>query len=71
MINRILTKLVDATPYKMWYNKKLVLSHVKVWNYPIYMKKTTLDELESKFDKRIFVGYPKESLGYYFYNPLE
>ena len=29
------------------------------------------DKLGAKSDKCLFVGYPKETLGYYFYNPLE
>ena len=29
------------------------------------------DKLESKSDKCIFVGYPKEIKGYYFYKPSE
>ncbi|KAL2542000.1 Uncharacterized protein Adt_02978 [Abeliophyllum distichum] len=29
------------------------------------------DKLEAKSDKCLFVGYPKETVGYYFYNPIE
>ena len=29
------------------------------------------DKLEARFDKRLFVGYPKETKGYQFYNTLE
>ena len=29
------------------------------------------DKLGAKSNKCLFVGYPKETLGYYFYNPLE
>ena len=29
------------------------------------------DKLGAKSDKCLFVGYPKETIGYYFYNPLE
>ena len=29
------------------------------------------DKLEAKSDKCLFVGYPKKTIGYYFYNPLE
>ena len=35
------------------------------------MKQTISDKLESKFDKCLFVGYPKETRGYQFYNTLE
>ena len=29
------------------------------------------DKLEAKFGKCLFVGYPKETIGYQLYNPLE
>ena len=29
------------------------------------------DKLEAKSDKCLFVGYPKETIGYQFYNTLE
>ena len=32
------------------------------------MKHQILDKLAPKFDKCLFVGYPKETKGYYFYN---
>ena len=35
------------------------------------MKRDTLDKLQPRTTKCIFVGYPKETLGYYFYNPVE
>ena len=35
------------------------------------MKQTVLDNLEVKSDKCLFVGYPKEMIGYQFYNTLE
>ena len=30
-----------------------------------------LDKLAPKTEKCLFVGYPKETKGYYFYNPTE
>ena len=35
------------------------------------MKQTISNKLEAKFDKCLFVGYPKEMIGYQFYNTLE
>ncbi|KAJ9546463.1 hypothetical protein OSB04_019006 [Centaurea solstitialis] len=37
----------------------------------VYVKRTTSEKLKPKSDKCIFVGYPKNSMGYYFYNPSE
>ena len=31
LLNRVPSKSVDKTPYEMWYNKKLVLAHIKIW----------------------------------------
>ncbi|GJY04528.1 retrotransposon protein, putative, ty1-copia subclass, partial [Tanacetum coccineum] len=35
------------------------------------VKRDTLDKLQQRSVKCIFVGYPKETMGYYFYFPLE
>ena len=44
---------------------------MKVWGYPAYVKWILLDKLEAKSDKCLFVRYPKETMGYQFYNSLE
>ena len=35
------------------------------------MKRNESDKLEARSDKYNFVGYPKKTKGYFFYNPLE
>ncbi|KAJ9539456.1 hypothetical protein OSB04_032189 [Centaurea solstitialis] len=37
----------------------------------VYVKRPTSEKLKPKSDKCIFVGYPKTTVGYYFYNPTE
>ena len=71
ILNRVPSKSVDVTPYEIWTNKKPYLSHMKVWGCPTYVKLILLDNLEAKSDKCLFVGYPKETMGYHFYNALE
>ena len=71
ILNRVSSKSVEVTPYEIWTNKKPYLSHIKVWGCLAYVKQTVLDKLEAKSDKRLFVGYPKETIGYQFYNTLE
>ena len=44
---------------------------MKVWDYPAYVKRMVSNKLEVKFNKCLFVGYPKEMIGYQFYNTLE
>ena len=55
----------------MWCDKKPVLAHIKIWGWPAYVKHIESDKLGAKSDKCLFVGYPKETRGYYFYNSLE
>ena len=44
---------------------------MKVWGCPAYVKQMMSDKLEAKSNKCLFVGYPKETIGYQFYNTLE
>ncbi|PKI49661.1 hypothetical protein CRG98_029906 [Punica granatum] len=47
------------------------MSFLKIWGYEVYVKRLFSDKLGPKSDKYYFVGYPKETRGYYFYNPIE
>ena len=71
LLNRVPSKSVDKTPYEMWCNKKPVLALIKIWGCPAYVKHIVSDKLEAKSDKCLFVGYPKETKGYYFYHASE
>src|SRR5215216_656043 len=44
---------------------------LKVWGCDAFVKRLQSDKLTPKSDKYIFVGYPRETLGYYFYNREE
>ena len=44
---------------------------MKVWGCPGYVKWTVSYKLEDKSNKFLFIGYPKESIRYQFYNTLE
>jgi hypothetical protein len=70
-LNRVPSKSVIKTPYEMWIGKTLILSFLKIWGCEVYVKKLQSDKLTPKLDKCIFVGYPKETLRYYFYNLSE
>ena len=71
ILNRVPSKSVEVTPYEIWTNKKPYLSYMKVWGCLAYVKKTISDKLEARSDKCLYVGYPKETRGYQFYNTLE
>nr|GEW72405.1 retrovirus-related Pol polyprotein from transposon TNT 1-94 [Tanacetum cinerariifolium] len=64
------TKKVEKTPYKVWHGKAPKLSYLKVWGCEALVKRDTLtkpNKLEPRSIKCIFVGYPKEKMGYSFY----
>ncbi|KAL8097695.1 hypothetical protein AgCh_030709 [Apium graveolens] len=67
LLNKVPSKSVPQTPYEIWKERKPSLKHVKIWGCPAYVKKVDPDKLESRSVKYNFVGYPKETLGYYFY----
>ena len=64
---KVPSKSVDKTSYEIWTGCKLVLSHLRVWGCPTYVKCLKTDKLGLKFDKCLFIGYPKKIKGYYFY----
>nr|GEX63988.1 hypothetical protein [Tanacetum cinerariifolium] len=71
ILNMVPTKKVDKTPYELWHGKVPNLSYLKVLGYEACVKRHTPDKLQQRFVKCIFVGYPKETMGYYFYYPSE
>ena len=66
-LNRVPSKSIAKTPYEMWTGKTPSLSFLKIWGCEAYVKRLQSDKLGPKSDKCIFVGYTKETLGYYFY----
>nr|GEV35530.1 retrotransposon protein, putative, Ty1-copia subclass [Tanacetum cinerariifolium] len=71
ILNMVPTKKVDKTPYEIWHGKAPNLSYLKVWGCEAYVKRDSADKLHQRSVKCIFVGYPKETMGYYFYFPPE
>ncbi|GJT50144.1 retrotransposon protein, putative, ty1-copia subclass [Tanacetum coccineum] len=74
ILNMVPTKKVDKTTYEVWHEQDPKLSYLKVWGCEAIVKRDTLtklDKLEPRSIKCIFVGYPKETMGYSFYYPPE
>ena len=71
ILNNVPSKSVAKTPYEIWTGRKPTISHLRVWGCPAYFKRLESDKLGPKSDRCLFVGYPKESKGYYFYLPEE
>jgi hypothetical protein len=59
------------TPYELWFGKKPKLPFLKVWGCDAYVKRLQPDKLEPKAEKCVFIGYPKETIGYTFYHRSE
>ena len=70
-LNRAPSKSVETTPYELWFGKKPKLSFFKVWGCDAYVKNFQHDKLEPKSEKCVFIGYPKETVGYTFYHRSE
>nr|GFA93884.1 retrotransposon protein, putative, Ty1-copia subclass [Tanacetum cinerariifolium] len=71
ILNMVPTKKVDKTPYELWYGKLPNLSYLKVWGCEALVKWNTPNKLQKRYVKCIFIGYLKETMGYYFYFPPE
>ena len=67
-LNRASSKSVETTPYELWFGKKPKLSFLKVRGCDTYVKILQPDKLEPKSEKCVFIGYPKETIGYTFYH---
>ena len=70
-LNRAPSKSVETTLYELWFNKKPKLLFLKVWGCDAYVKKFHPDKLKPKSEKYVFIGYPKEIVGYTFYHRSE
>jgi hypothetical protein len=70
-LNRVPSKSVVKTPYEIWTGKTPSLPFLKIWGCEVFVMQLQSDKLTTKSDKCIFVGYPKETLGYNFYNRSE
>ena len=70
-LNRAPSKSVEMTTYELWFGKRSKLLFLKVWGCDTYVKRLQPDNLEPKSEKCVFIGYPKETIGYTFYHRSE
>ncbi|KAK9025215.1 hypothetical protein V6N11_065111 [Hibiscus sabdariffa] len=70
-LNRVPSISVQKTPHEMWTRRRPNMSFMRVWGCQAYVKHQMSTKLEPKSQKCTFVGYPKETMGYYFYNSKE
>ena len=64
----VTSKSVPKTPMEMWTDRKLILSHIRIWGCPTYVLKRSSGKLDAKSELCWFVGYLKGTRGYNFYN---
>nr|GEU86622.1 retrotransposon protein, putative, Ty1-copia subclass [Tanacetum cinerariifolium] len=63
------TKKVERTLYEIRHGKAPKLSNLRVWGCEALVKRDTPNKLDPRSINCIFIGYPKETMGYYFYYP--
>lgn len=68
LLNKVHTKAVEKTPYKIWMGKPPRYSYLRIWKCPAYVKQAVRDKLDSRSILYYFMGYTKNSIRYYYYN---
>jgi hypothetical protein len=71
MLNRVPSKSVSKTPYKLWTGHKPSLNYIRVWGCPAEAKtfNPNAGKLEPKTMSCHFIGYPEKSKCFRFYCP--
>ncbi|KAL0445770.1 UNVERIFIED_CONTAM: Retrovirus-related Pol polyprotein from transposon TNT 1-94 [Sesamum latifolium] len=71
LLNIAPSKTVPQMPYEIRHSKPASYKYLRVWSSPAYVKRLVGDKLDSRSSLCRFIGYTKETAGYYFYNPAE
>jgi len=71
ILNRVPSKLVPKTPYKLWTEREPSLNYLRVWDCLAEAKvfNPNIGKLDHKKVSYHFVGYPDKSKGYHFCCP--
>lgn len=71
-LNRVLSTInTDRTPFEKWYNRKPVVSHLRIFRSKAYVHVPTVErkKLDAKSKPCIFVGYSETQKAYRFWCP--
>ena len=71
ILNDVPSKSVPQTPHELWNGRKPSLQHLRIFGCSAHVLKGKTEKIESRIETCIFVGYPKETKGYYFYSPSD
>ena len=55
----------------MWTGRKPSLQHLQIWGCPAHVLKGKMSKLETRSEVCYFIGYPKGTFGWYFYDSRE
>jgi len=71
ILNRVPSKAVAKTPYKLWTSKKPSIRHLHIWGCSAEARPYKAHEakLDSRMVSCYFVGYAERSRGYKFFDP--
>jgi hypothetical protein len=73
VLNRVPTRSVEgATPFEVWYGKKLAVHHLHTFGCLAYVKNTkpNLSKLDDRGCMMIFTGYEQGTKAYRVYDPV-
>ncbi|KAL0329164.1 UNVERIFIED_CONTAM: hypothetical protein Sradi_4903100 [Sesamum radiatum] len=71
LLNMAPSKTIPQTPYEIWHGKPASYKYLRVWGSPVCVKRLVEDKLNSRSSLCRLIGYLKETVGYYFYDPSE
>ena len=71
LLNLVPSKAISTTPKELWTRQKPSLGHVRIWGSPAHLLKRDPSKLEARSEVCLFVGYPRGTKGYLFYNSKE
>ncbi|KAL0445421.1 UNVERIFIED_CONTAM: hypothetical protein Slati_2264800 [Sesamum latifolium] len=66
LLNISPSKSIPQTPYEIWHDKPASYKYLRVWGSPAYVKRLVGDKIDSRSSLCRFIGYPKETAGYFF-----
>ena len=71
LLNLVPSKAISTTPKELWTGRKPSLGHVRIWDSPAHVLRRDLSKLEARSEVGLFVGFPRGTKGYLFYDPKE
>ena len=71
ILNHVLSKFVPKTLRELWSGRKPTLNHFRIWGCPAHVLKGKMSKLKTRSEVRYFIGCPRGTFGWYFYDSRE